>query len=397
MNNKKMIEAVQAVLDRSVEQKNVAGMNALILKDGEELGYAQAGYADVLSKKPFNRDTIMRCYSMSKPITGAAVMILVQRGIISLSEPVCKYLPGFKNQFVWADENTKVPVKRLVCIKDLLSMTSGLPYGDPNENGHPAAKKVQEIFNEVDKRLYSDNPVSTVELANALGESGLMFSPGEHWQYGTSADILGAVVEVASGMKYGEFLKKEIFEPLGMNDTGFFVEADKHDRLASVYEKRNGELELFETNNLGIKYTMDSEPAFQSGGAGLASTLDDYARFAKMMINGGSLDGKEILNENIVKYATHGRLLRHAEEQFQREWDNHAGYSYGCLMQHMVDPQKAYYMTWMDEYGWDGWLGTYFANSPSNKVTILLGMQISNPEGNHIFEKVRNVVGQYLA
>jgi len=394
----KITERLTKLLEMGVADKTVAGINALVIKDGEEVAYAQAGYADVDSRKPFNRNTIMRMYSMSKPITSAAVMILVERGLISLGEPVYKYLPGFVNQkLIHPDQTTEI-IGRPAYIKDLMSMTSGLPYGDANADsyGNHASVLVQNYFDEIDKKLYTKDAIETVEIANKLGEIGVSFVPGSDWMYGTSADVLGAIVEVVSGMKYGDFLKKELFEPLEMADTGFFVEADKHDRIASVYEKKDGELVFFPTNHLGIRYSLDVRPAFESGGAGIISTIDDYSHFAQMLINGGEYKGKRILSEATVRYMTHGRLMDWQQETMWRNWDGHSGYSYGCLMQHMIDTEKAYFYTWPDEYGWDGWLGTYFVNSPTNKVTILLGMQITGPTSNIFFEKVRNLLGQVL-
>ncbi|MCR5595199.1 MAG: beta-lactamase family protein [Lachnospiraceae bacterium] len=392
---KKLRSALQVVLDRAVEEGNVAGMNALIRQGGKDIAYVQSGYADIENKKEFKRDTIMRVYSMSKPITSAAVMILVERGLIGMGEPVSKYLPGFKDQVILTEDGAK-PVARPAYIRDLMCMTSGLPYG--NLEGSPAEKEAQKVFDEIDKRLYTDDPMGTVEIANRLGQAGLSFQPGKLWQYGTSADILGAVVEVVSGMSFGEFLRKEIFEPLGMEDTGFWVPADKQARVAEVYERREGVLEHFKTNHLGIKYTLDKEPAFQSGGAGLTSTIDDYAKFAQMLQNGGEYNGHRILNKRTVEYMAHGALTPSQREYLWSTWDSLCGYDYGCLMRHAVNPEMAYFYTWQDEYGWDGWLGTFFANVPGKTdATILLGMQISNLDGNFISEKVRNTVAQYLA
>jgi len=391
--NKQLQLALTEALQREIEKGNTAGANVLIRQNGEELAYAEAGHADVAAGKPFARDTIFRAYSMSKPITAVAVMILVERGLISLSEPVWKYLPGFKNQKILNGDG-ETPVWRPAYIKDLMSMTSGLPYGW--SEGGTCEVRVQEFFDEIDRKLYTEEALSTVEIANRLGEIGVCFQPGDNWQYGTSADVLGAIVEVVDGRKYGDFLREELFEPLGMVDTGFYVPADKQDRLAQAYERKNDEVVLFETNHLGIRYTRDVEPAFQSGGAGLSSTIDDYSHFAQMLLNGGSYEGKSILSPATVEYMTTRKLTAWQQETLWRSWDGHQGYSYGCLMQHMIEPQMSYFPTWLDEYGWDGWLGTYFCNSPRNKVSILMGTQISNPEGNLVFEKVRNVLAQYV-
>lgn len=395
MGNNILLESkLNEVLQRAVDKGEVAGINALILKNGEELAYTQAGLADISKEKPFDRDTIMRMYSMSKPITSAAVMILVERGLISLGEPVSKYLPGFVNQKINLDKKKTQYVRRPAYLRDLMSMTSGLPYG--NAEGDATEVKVQELFDRIDKKLYTKKALSTVEIANELGKIGVSFQPGDYWMYGTSADVLGAIVEVVSGMSFGEFLQKELFDPLDMVDTGFTVALEKADRLAQAYERKDGKIVFFPTDHLGLQYERKEKPAFESGGAGLCSTIDDYAHYATMLLNGGEYNGRRILSESTVNYMTHGKLTRWQQERMWYDWDGHAGFSYGCLMHHMIDTQMSYYTTWPDEYGWDGWLGTYFANCPENKVTLLLGMQISNPEGNTIFEKVRNTLGQFV-
>lgn len=278
-----VLERLQSIMDQAVEEKFIAGASLLVRKNGEEKWFCKSGMADLEKGKSIERDTIFRLYSMSKPVTAAAAMILVERGLLDMGEPVSKFLPGFANQRV-AEGNQSVSVKREMNIKDLLCMTSGLSY--PNE-ATLAGREAASVFEKIDQALYSDTPMTTQEVANALGGCRLQFQPGEHWMYGSSADILGAVIEVVSGMRFGAFLKKEIFEPLGMTDTGFYVPREKQGRIAKVYENQEGNLVEVKTNHLGIRYSLDEEPAFQSGGAGLVSTLDDYAKFAQMLLNGG--------------------------------------------------------------------------------------------------------------
>lgn len=384
---------LQKCLNEAVENNEVAGINVLIKKQDNDLAYAESGYSDIEAAKKVKRDTIFRMYSMTKPITAAAVMILAERGRISLGEPVSKYLPGFNDQRIY-DGDTITPVARPAYIRDLMSMTSGLPYGNPD--GGAAERRVQEVFDEADRLLYTDEALDTVEIANRLGEAGLCFQPGSAWTYGTGADILGAIVEVVSGVSFGEFLSKEIFEPLEMRDTDFFVPDSKRDRLASVYERRDGVLKLFQTNNLAIRYDALVKPAFESGGAGLMSTLDDYSRFAGMLLCGGEYHGRRILNEMTVRYMATSILPPHQQDSLAKAWDSLCGYSYGCLMRKAVHPEMAFHMTFEGEYGWDGWLGTFFENIPSRGITLLIGMQLSDTEGNFISEKIRNAIHPLL-
>lgn len=375
------------MLNESIDKGEIAGANLLIIKDGKEIVYTDAGYANIENKKKYQRDTISRLFSLSKPITSAMAMILMERGILEVGRPVGDIIPAFRDMKVWEGEN-KVPVKRWILIKDLLNMTSGLSYGSDDPAGH----EVWRIQEEMDKRLYSDNAMSTREFADRIGKCGLSFNPGDMWLYGTSADILGAVMEELTGMKLGQLMKKEIFEPLGMNDTGFYVPDEKRHRLADAYERTPEGVKLFVTNHLGIKYTMDSPPAFESGGAGLTSTIDDYAKFATMLMNGGVYNGTRLLQPKTVEYMTNGKLTPWQQETVWKAWDGMYGYAYGNLLRVMEEPGMAHFMTWKGEYGWDGWLGDYFINSPENKLTMLLTCQRRDAGTMDITKRIRNVL-----
>lgn len=382
-----LTKKLNELLEIAIQNGDIAGANLLVIKDGKEVAYTEAGYASIEKNRLFKRDTICRIYSMSKPITSAAAMILVERGELELGQPVSDILEEFKNQQVW-EGDTKVPARRSLLVRDLLNMTSGLPYGDMSPGGMEAV----QVFEEMDERLYSDNQMSTMEFASKVAKCGLEFHPGEKWMYGTSADILGAVIEKITGMHYGEFLKKEIFKPLGMKDIGFYIAEDKLDRLADVYEKTADGIKLFETNHLGVKYIKTEPPAFESGGAGLMSTLDDYAKFATMLMQGGIYDGRRILKPATVEFMTTGKLTPWQQDSLWKSWESLYGYGYANLMRVMEEPGMAMFMTWKGEYGWDGWLGTYFCNSPSNKVTILMNCQRKDAGTMDVTKRIRNVI-----
>lgn len=378
------------ILEESVAKQEIAGGNLCVIHKGQELYYAQAGFADIAGNKKMERDSIVRLYSMTKPITSAAIMLLVERGIVDLLDPLEKYFPEFSNAMVTADRSTDigaVRAKRSVTVKDCMNMTSGLPYGcDPDTS----SRDVGKVFDELDKRLYSDNPMTTVELAKRLGGCRLDFQPGEGWRYGTSADVLGAVVEAASGMRFGEFLEKEFFKPLGMKDTGFTVPDSKKDRLAVVYESTPEGLIEYHGNHLGICNHMDVKTAFESGGAGLVSTLEDYRRFTQMLMQRGSFEGKEILAPRTVEFMTNCHLQ--PCQQVMMDWDNLYGFSYGNLMRVLTDPSLAVINGSMGEYGWDGWLGPYFANMPKEDTTFLMMVQKKDSGTFTLTRKLRNVL-----
>lgn len=233
--------------------------------------------------------------------------------------------------------------------------------------------------------------MTTVELAKRLGGCRLDFQPGEGWRYGTSADVLGAVVEVASGMRFGEFLEKEFFEPLEMKDTGFWVPDSKRDRLAVVYESTPNGLVEFHGNHLGICNHMDAKIAFESGGAGLVSTLEDYWRFTQMLMQKGNFAGKEILAPRTVEYLTSCHLQ--PQQQFMmKDWENLYGFSYGNLMRVLVDPSLTILNGSIGEYGWDGWLGPYFANMPQDDTTFLMMVQRKDSGTFTLTRKLRNAL-----
>lgn len=383
-----VINNIKKVLRDGIENNETVGANLLIIKDGKEIFYHDDGFADREKGLPIKRDTIFRLYSMTKTFTSAAAMILLERGIIDLYDPVSMYLPGFKNQVV--EENGRlVHVKREANIKDLLSMTSGLVYDGENKAG----RETEKLFAEIEKRLLGDSPMSTEEIANRLGQCTLAFQPGESWQYGTSADVLGAVIEKASGMRFGDFLEKELFIPLNMKDTGFWLTEGKRSRLAKAYEKNaDGSMTPYYGNNLGIINNMDRRPSFESGGAGLVSTIDDCARFARMLINGGILDGVRILKPMTVKYMTSCTLNERQQVEFHKRFTELYGYSYGNLMRVMNDAGKAGIIGSPGEYGWDGWLGVYFCNCPQIDLTFLYMMQRTNTGTTPLVRKLRNIV-----
>ena len=241
-------ERLSACLRQAVENHEAAGVSLLILKDGRELCHVREGYADIETGEPLRRDSIFRLYSQSKPVTAAAAMILADRGILDLMAPVDQYLPGFTNPRVVEADGTIRPALRAPWIIDLLGMTSGLCYPDVDAAGQYADR----VFQEDQKLIAAGGGMSTLEFCNKLGEQPLAFDPGTRWRYGTSADILGAVIEAATGKRFSDFLREEIFEPLGMKNTAFWVPEDKQDRLVTCYRRVPGGLEKFSSLHLAV-------------------------------------------------------------------------------------------------------------------------------------------------
>ncbi len=387
-----MEKRLRDVMDRSVEERQIAGMNLLVKRDGQEICYCQCGLADREKGRAFSRDTILRLFSQTKPVTAAAAMILMERGMVDIQQPVEDFLPEFAGQQVLCEQGCRASRQQMT-VKDLLHMTSGLAYPHPES---AAGRYADSVYAQANRRLRTENPMTTRELAARLAQGPLEFEPGSSWQYGASADVLGALIEAATGRCLAGFMEEEIFAPLGMEDTGFWVVPKKQERLAVTYEtvrREDGKNDLipYGEDHLGIQSRMEREPALASGGAGLASTLDDYMRFAEMLLGEGQRLGVRILRPATVRFLTGGQLSAVQQEPFHRQVGLE-GYSYANLMRVCKNPARAGTFTTEGEYGWDGWLGVYFANFPKEKLTILMGMQAKDGCTFPLARKLRNVV-----
>ena len=357
-------DRVQALLDDMIWQNALPCCSVLVLHKGEEVLYAQAGLADREKQIPLSRNHLFRLFSMSKPITAVAAMILVEEGKLSLAEVVKYYLPGFENLQVW-DGTQLVKTKRELLVWDLLHMSCGLPYpGFSNVSDRATGKVFEQILPE---------QLTTQEVANRFGQCPMLFHPRDSFVYGVSTDIMGAVIEAASGMRFGEFLKKRIFEPLGMEDTGFWVPPEKQHLLTKTYGRTPEGTWVEDTQvKLAISVTMDQPPRFESGGAGLVGSIDDYAKFGAMLLNGGTLNGHRILSSRTVK-------MMEKEDLFMPELvvfgHDAPGYSYGSFMRHRNSDVMPEILASKGEYGWGGALATWFSNSPEEGVTMVMMTQ----------------------
>lgn len=409
------ISLLSSRMHEYVSQQEFAGISLLYQEKGDEPVFLAEGYADIEARRPMTRDTIFHLYSQTKPITAAAAMLLVQDGVIDLYDPVAKYIPSFLHQSVQTVAGP-VPARHPVTIRDLLNMTSGLVYPESRTQAEAATGLV---FSDLLARLDTEHQMTTQEFADRLGRCPLQFDPGTNWQYGTSADVLGAVIEIAAGMPLDAFMKERLFAPLGMEDTDFFVPEEKRDRLCQAYIRHGEEdlpagtgkaasgnfgqlqatmeshqgswLERYTGNNLGIR-NDGGKNAFLSGGAGLFSTLGDYLRFARMLRkHGRAEDGRQILRPGAVRFMTTHQLEPVQQASFHN-WIGLDGHSYGNLMRVMVDRRQAGILGDDGEYGWDGWLGTYFANDPDRDATLLLGIQRYDYGTGSCTRKLRNIV-----
>ena len=384
------VDYVRLAAEKEINEGRVAGISVLALQNGKELYRGCFGMADKEKGVPITGDTMFRLFSMTKPITSVATYILIERGLLMREDSVSKFLPGFCNQKVLTPDGL-VPVNRECTIADLLNMTSGLVYPD---GGFAAGREMDKFFTEFTKNNAAGKRLGTVEFMNQVAQMPLEFHPGEAWRYGTSADALGAVIEVVTGKRFGEFLREEIFEPLGMKDTGFTVTKEQRARLSVNYDW-DGEhiLTPYTENFLGL-CDYEETTAFESGGAGLVTTIDDYARFAQMLAGGGSLGDVRILGKKTVEYMTKGQLTEKQLAAIPLDTKKNLlleGYNYGNLMRILEEPAVSGMTTSRGEFGWDGWTGNYFCIDPTEGSVFLYFMQRTNSGTTDIARRLKNI------
>ncbi|MHB8129751.1 MAG: serine hydrolase domain-containing protein [Mobilitalea sp.] len=383
----KNLNYLSTVLQEEIDSGAINGAAIRVIQNNETVYEDTLGYADKEKGVFISEDTIYRMYSMSKPITAVAAMILYERGMLNLLAPVSDYLDGFKNQKVLTEDGL-VDAARQVTIQDLLNMTSGIVYPDDT---FEVGRKMASLYSEVEKANHQGMPTNTIDFCNQIGQIPLEFHPGDHWRYGASADVLGAVIEIVSKRKLSQFLQEEIFTPLEMEDTGFYVPNDKHSRFSQIYDYKveNNCLEPFTADFLA---TFDhlTPPAFESGGAGLVSTVKDYSRFALMLVNGGMLNGTRILSYKTVDYLSTPQLT--TEQAVTFNWDSIIGYNYGNLMRSLVDPAKAASNGSIGEFGWDGWTGNYFFVDPKEVLVMIYMIQRCGGTNPTMFRKLRSII-----
>ena len=363
---------IQNTLSRFVESGQIAGCAIRVMRDDKVFFEDSFGYADIEKKIPMSSEnTIFPIASMSKVITVAGIMRLYEQGLFKMWDPVSEYLPGFKSPKI-AKETPDggyeiVDAKGEVTMRQLFTMTSGVPYPWADTAAGRIRIEKEKEWEESGKPF-----PGAVEAANLVGQLPLAFEPGERWMYGFSIDVLGAVIEVLSGKALGEYLKENIFDPLRMKDTGFFVPPEKMDRTARLYhinENLKPEERWYETK----------KPDFESGGGGLYSTIGDYSRFAQMLLHGGTLEGVRILGRKTVDLISTDHLT--AEQRKGDSWDTQRGYGYGLGVRVLTNPELAGINGSAGEWGWDGMFGNWFCVDPKENLTCVY--LTTNLPGDH--------------
>ena len=351
----RITQAMQGFVDEGL----LAGVVTMAARDNKIVHFESVGYRDIEAQSPMTNDAIFRIYSMTKPITGVAMMILYEEGKFKLSDPVEKYIPEFTDLQVYAgeDDNGKPvlePQNHKMTVRELMSHSGGLSYGLFSQS------KVDDMYNEANV-LDADSTLQ--DMIDKLGAIPLRQQPGSMWHYSVSVDVQGYLVEVLSGQTFDVFLQERIFGPLGMVDTSFYVAADKADRLARQYRPGNdGELTRTDRGAFLIK------PKFFSGGGGLTSTAGDYMKFAQMHLNGGSLNGTRILSEEAVQIMRSNQLPDAVENIGQLYPGNVFGVDFA-----IVNDSESYNGAPVGTHWWWGIAGSWFWIDPVENV-VFVGM-----------------------
>ncbi len=364
------LEVMHATIQRSVDEGEHAGVIALLARNGKIADFRTYGYRDLEKKLPMERNTICRVYSMSKIITSVAVLALLEDGRFNLDDPISKYLPELAEMKVMTNGTADAPVlfkARPITIKHLLTHTSGLTYD------FFAATEVQKLYMRAD--LW--NSSSLKEFTEKVSKLPLVHQPGDNYTYGINVDVLGALIERVSGKSFGDFLQERIFTPLQMKDTAFDVPAEKRARLAKTY-KHGADGKLIEAEPL-IGVHGERGRGIQSGGGGLFSTVDDYARFAQMLLNGGTLDGKRILGRKTIELMTANHLVTLPESA--KIASRPQGFGLGVEVQ--LDLGRVSMPGSPGAFGWYGAATTYCRIDPKERtVAIVLAQHFPFNEHN---------------
>jgi CubicO group peptidase (beta-lactamase class C family) len=385
------LERLHALIEQEVEQKQLPGAVTLLARHGKVIDYRTYGMRDAASGAPMTRDTIFRAFSMTKPMTGVAMMLLYEQGKWLPSDPISKYIPEFAqlkvSKGVDAAGNMILedPVHRPT-MQELMTHTAGFVYGFFGNT--PVDKAYQKAGVMQSKSLQ--------EFIDKLAKIPLAYQPGTKWVYSASMDIQGYIIEKLSGQTLPDFMQEYIFRPLGMKDTGFLVPADKRGRFATIY-RSNEKGEVVPAPGFGGDYL--EQPGMPSGGGGTVTTAEDYFRFAEMLANGGELNGVRILSPASVQLMSTNHL---APNLLTGEFGIGAqvmrpglGYGYDCAVE--FDPAEANLPDGRGTFFWDGAAGTWFWIDPTNDV-VFIGMvqRVLGPDSPTVEYQSRPAVYQAL-
>jgi CubicO group peptidase (beta-lactamase class C family) len=385
---------------KEIQDGKLPGAVIMIARKGKVAYHEAFGYQDKSVEKTMAKDTIFRIYSMTKPVASVAAMILVEEGKIQLTDPVAKFLPEFKSLQVSAPRNdglgqptfALVAAERQPTVQDLLRHTAGLAYGEITTNslvksGYAKASLFKADFD------YNTTDLTAEEFVQRVAQAPLAHAPGTTWEYSLAVDVLGRVVEKASGKRLGEFLDERMFKPLQMADTAFTVPQDKASRLAEPLPTDPA------TGNPNRLIDVRQAPKNDSGGAGLVSTAGDYLRFGQMMLNGGELDGARVLSRTTVALMTSDHLPATIRQTVQpgEQLLGVQGYTFGLGFAVRKEQGIAGLHGSPGEFTWGGYAGTYFWIDPKEQLVGVLMTQAPGPSRAYYRRMMRALTYQAIA
>jgi CubicO group peptidase (beta-lactamase class C family) len=353
------INQLDDAMRQIINNNDVAGMVWLLAKNGKIATFEAAGYASIEDQRLMTKDTLFRIYSMTKPVTGVALMILHEQGLWDFDDPVSKFIPEFADLKVMVShgesgEYTVEPLTRQPTMRELLNHSAGFGYGLSGNDPVNTAFRDMQVLSSRDLD----------EMITKIAQIPLLFQPGEQWFYSVAVDIQGYIVQQLSGQRFGEFLAEHIYAPLGMHDTAFYVSEQDHERFADVYRWDREQGKLIRNEPRADRPGYFDPDRIESGGGGLVSTTHDYARFLQMLVNGGELDGQRILSQASVdtmrtNSLRDGLLLRGSETN-----PGQAGQGFGVDFAVIFDPGAANSPQGEGTYYWSGAAGTWFWIDP---------------------------------
>ena len=388
------LERLHGLIQGEIDQKQLAGAVTILARHGRVVEYQTYGQRDIATNTPITKDTIFRAYSMTKPVTGVAMMILYEQGKWLPSDPISKFIPEFAHLKVFKGVDAEgkmilVDPDHAPTMRELMTHTAGFTYGS--------------MGNTLVDQAYRDANVmhsqTLQEMIDKLAKLPLLYQPGKGWTYSCSMDIQGYIVEKLSGQPLPDFMRDHIFVPLGMKDTAFYVSAERRSRFATNYKGTpNGGITTDAAGG-GTPTDYATEPTMPSGGGGLVTTIEDYYRFASMLANGGELNGARILAPSTVKLMTSNHV---PASLFTGEFGIGLsvmrpgfGYGYDCAV--IFDPSEANLSDGKGTFFWDGAAGTWFWVDPTNDIVFVSMIQrMSSPDNHSLEYKSHAVVDQAL-
>ncbi|MDN3203946.1 serine hydrolase domain-containing protein [Algoriphagus sediminis] len=384
--NEEVKSRIDSTLQSYVNTGNVGGVSALIFENDKEVYFNAFGFADRENQKPMDRETLVRIYSMTKPITGTALMQLWENGKFDLDDPLEKYAPEFSGMKVYegVDENGEmilVDADRPISIRDITRHTAGFP----NRNDIPG---LSEIMAEVDARSFEN---TLTVMAEKMGRTPLWFHPGTQWEYGLSVDVQAFLVERISGQPYGEYLRANVLDPLGLDETKYYLPEDERDRLAVAYT-RTGEGQLEPTpDSIANRFNFNKWP-LTPGGFGLVSTIDDYMTFARMLARKGEINGTRILEPETIELMATNHLPDSITERSWLPSKGRVGFGIDFAVRTEA-PQRAEEINGIPgEFFWDGAASTLFWVDPKNDLVAVLFVQLFPYDGIGLHKNFKDAV-----